>query len=164
MALLIECREGAFFCSSFQAENDQISANQDWAIIFQVPLPSHAKVLSKYNNRVQISPAGFSPYLGWRWRICIIYLFIFFILSEEFERLLLKMRQRIYGYVPGSWKYTSSCKQCQNFIHTFLQSLKYLSTAQWAVGLGRILICSPRWAGCVCLRARLTLGFQIFLC
>lgn len=77
MALLIECREGAFFCSSFQAENDQISANQDWAIIFQVPLPSHAKVLSKYNNRVQISPAGFSPYLGWRWRICIIYLFIF---------------------------------------------------------------------------------------
>lgn len=75
MALLIECREGAFFCSSFQAENDQISANQDWAIIFQVPLPSHAKVLSKYNNRVQISPAGFSPYLGWRWRICIIYLF-----------------------------------------------------------------------------------------
>ena len=89
--------EGSIFCLSFQAENDQMPTIQDWAIIFQTPLPSNAKVLSKCKDRAQGSPAAFSPYVGWRCRICI-----FLNLGEDFERPLLKMRQRIYDDAPGS--------------------------------------------------------------
>lgn len=77
--------EKSIFYSSFQAENDQMPTNQDWAIIFQTPLPSNAKVLSKCKDRVQISPAAFAPYVG---SMLYLYLYVVFVFFSTWVKTL----------------------------------------------------------------------------